>query len=318
MISGWDFVRGIAGSLGVDILAPTVGNHDVISREPSDDPFSLIRGLSPKFPVESTPTFNEFWANGFCIHDGDTFRILAINSVKCHTNPQSAKRGLVDARQLEELDSYLEAGPPKPFQVAVCHHHPMLHEDIGLGTADVMENGSLLTSLLSNHGFHLIVHGHKHHPKLSYAPGATSLPVFASGSFSAGMRNGLATRTRNLFHMIKLYRDSNGHGGVRGVIRSWQFQVWRGWTQATWGAADFPHTTGFGCYDLPDTLAGRVEESLRRLGDPFVRWQRVSGDIPELRFVPPTVFEAVGKCLKNRGIEFSPNPPDEPNSIGFA
>ena len=113
---------------------------------------------------------------------------MIINSVATHLTKEAAEHGSISHQQLALLETALSQKEALPFQIAVCHHHPILHEDIGLGTLDVMENGSLLTDLLASHGFHLLIHGHKHHPKLSYAPGAVPLPVLASGSFAAGMR----------------------------------------------------------------------------------------------------------------------------------
>jgi 3',5'-cyclic AMP phosphodiesterase CpdA len=221
IISGWGFVGEIAKALNVETLAPTLGNHDVNSRKPEEDPFKIVKGLGPKFPTSDDMAHNHFWANGFCILEGDIYRILIVNSVMSHLNEDAAKRGFITTQQLASIEQALSATSPKQFQFAVCHHHPMAHEDIGLGTDDLMVNGSLLTQMLSEKGFHLLVHGHKHHPKLSYAPGAV-LPVLAAGSFSAGMKNGLASRTRNVFHSICIeFCDQTK--ATRGTILTWQF-----------------------------------------------------------------------------------------------
>jgi hypothetical protein len=200
MLSGWGFIQEIAKSLSAGTVVPTLGNHDVLSRKPSDDPFKLAKNLSsPKFPISSEELSDLFWSRGFFSIENDQWRVLAVNSVMSHNNEISEKRGLITTKQLGDISSYLEAMGPKSVQIAVCHHHPLLHEDIGLGTDDVMENGGLLLQLLAERGFSLLIHGHKHHPKLTCV---NALPVFAAGSFSAGMTSGLASRTRNLFHFI--------------------------------------------------------------------------------------------------------------------
>jgi hypothetical protein len=315
MISGWAFVNEIANSLQATVIAPTLGNHDVISRNPSDDPFSLAKALHPEFPSSTEHIYNEFWANGFCIVEGTNFRIAIVNSVASHTNEASAKRGLVSDLQLAQLKRALESVTPKPFQVAVCHHHPILHEDIGLGTSDIMVNGSLLVELLSGHGFHLLVHGHKHHPKLSYVAGAEPLPILAAGSFSAGMKNGLASRTRNVFHVITLSRASTS-AGVYGLIRTWQFQHSRGWTPASSSATDFPHKAGFGCYSRPGELAEKVEAVFRHLNRPIVKWTEIASAIPELRFVIPVTLAEIQRTLTEKRMQTHPAFPDEPTHLG--
>ena len=209
MLSGWGFVQEIGSALGASCIAPTLGNHDVISRQPCDDAFKLARRLrSPKFPSADEQAFDQFWSKGFFVVDGEQWRVLAVNSVASHTTEESAKQGLVTPHQLDSIQNFLSSATPKAVQVAMCHHHPILHEDIGLGKSDVMENGSLLVETLSKYGFSLLVHGHKHHPKLTYSSGPTPLPILASGSFSAGMKNGLASRTRNVFHLVTLSNSS--------------------------------------------------------------------------------------------------------------
>jgi len=273
--------------------------------------------LRPMFPASSRQEFEGFWAKGFCLLEQDHFRVLVINSVASHTNEKSAKQGLVSNQQLDDIARSLNTAAVKPFQIAVCHHHPMLHEDINLGKSDVMENGSLLTALLAERGFDLVVHGHKHHPKLSYAPGATPIAVLASGSFAAGMKSGLATRTRNVFHIVTLHKDDSRNGCIEGTVLTWQFRQWKGWTPATWDSAEFPHRTGFGCHEPPGKLAEEAEAVFRKRGVDVCKWPDVALGVPELRFVPPAVFESVGRHLKAKGLDLCPPPPDDPGYIGL-
>lgn len=315
MISGWGYVGEIANALNVETLAPTLGNHDVNSRKPEEDPFKIARGLSPKFPISSDAICDQFWAKGFCLLEGDYYRILVVNSVMSHMSEEAAKHGLVTTHQLDEISTALTEAPSKQFQIAVCHHHPMAHEDIGLGTSDLMENGSLLTQMLADKGFHLLVHGHKHHPKLSYAPGVQALPVLAAGSFAAGMKNGLASRTRNVFHSISI-EYSKENKITRGSILTWQFRLSKGWTPASWDAVDFPHKTGFGSLIDPEQLADQVHKAFSNLNQPVAKWERVVHSVPDLQYVPPSSFEKVGSLLKAKGLNLQPPPPDEPQYIG--
>ncbi len=207
---------------------------------------------------------------------------MIINSVATHLTKEAAEHGSISHQQLALLETALSQKEALPFQIAVCHHHPILHEDIGLGTLDVMENGSLLTDLLASHGFHLLIHGHKHHPKLSYAPGAVPLPVLASGSFAAGMKHGLASRTRNLFHLVTL--QTSGPPGllVKGTIETWQFRLSKGWVPATWVSADFPFRTGFGCCDPPATIAAKINAAFQNCSTKIARW--IPFQIPSPKF----------------------------------
>jgi hypothetical protein len=129
------------------------------------------------------------------------------------------------------------------------------------------------------------------------------------------MKSGLATRTRNVFHLIDLSRQAFD-SFTFGTIRTWQFQHSRGWTPATCDAADFPHLTGFGCYERPETLANAVLEQFHSIGQPVLPWSQMLKRLPQLQFIPPAVFKALADSLRTKAIEFSPPAPDLPSVIG--
>ncbi len=178
-----------------------------------------------------------------------------------------------------------------------------------------MENGSLFTELLEEEGFHLVVHGHKHYPRLVYAPGAGRLPVLGAGSFSAALPLGLASRTRNLFHIVTLMNSSHP-AEMHGFVRTWQFQHALGWTPSTWQSAGFPHRAGFGSALNPLQVAQLVERALTGAAKEFIPWAEVLKSNDALRFVPPKVWQAAQKELSSHGLRATPDLPDEPDFVG--
>jgi hypothetical protein len=315
LISGWDFVRQMGSAVGAPLLIPTLGNHDVVSRKPSDDAFGIARSLSPCFPCEEGAEYDQFWAHGYCVFETKEARFLTVNSVRSHTNEESAERGLILPQQLASLDTALSKFSAKTFNVAICHHHPILHEDINLGTKDVMQNGGELLTLLAKHNFDLVVHGHKHHPKLTCLSTPGTVAVFAAGSFSAGMSGGLATRTRNVFHLISLRRASKSDS-VFGTIKTWQFQIAKGWTPASVDAVDFPFVTGFGCVEGGAALAAKVLAQFRLKNQDYCQWSEIRRHLPELDYVPPTTFAQMAGVIADSGVNLTPRPPDQPQFIG--
>ncbi len=314
--SAWDEVGKIARSLQAKVTAATLGNHDVIWKAPVDNSFKLANDLLPQFPTSDPELYKHFWADGFYIEEKENYRILVVNSVWHQTNEVSAKRGLISTSQLDSIEKRLSDCSPKAFQIALCHHHPIQHEEIDLGPNDLMENGSIFVDLLSKYKFSLLVHGHKHHPRLRVGnSGGYYLPVFAAGSFSAGMKLGLGTRARNVFHIIEL-EDSSDNTSPKGTIKTWQFQVQRGWTKATYSAADFPHLAGFGSNCQPDELASLVERTFNSHDKEIISWTHITTSIPEIQWVPPSTLNAVNRVLSTRGFQLSPSAPDRPQTIG--
>ena len=98
-----------------------------------------------------------------------------------------------------------------------------------------MTNGSLLLELLGSGEFGrwLVVHGHKHHPKLTYASGgAASAVIFSAGSLSVDIQHELQGHSRNQFYLIDLPLNEIAKGRFVGRIEAWDWTNGRGWIPA--------------------------------------------------------------------------------------
>jgi UDP-2,3-diacylglucosamine pyrophosphatase LpxH len=298
LTSGWSFVKEIARSLGDCPIAITLGNHDVDSHRTHDaDVFKIPRHFDPSFPCADSSRRQAFWANGLFSIEGSEWRIVVINSVMSHHDEKSAKRGKVTESQLAALRANLADGVRPRFQVALCHHHPIPHEGLGLGADDLMENGSLLVELLEEYEFNLVVHGHKHYPRLRYSgAGTTGITVFASGSLSA-ISPWVMTNTKNLFHIVEL-DGSSVPGCIRqGIIHSWAFGYGKGWQKRHSDAADFPAIAGFGCRMSPRDIAAGTAQIVSQLEVPLLSWDQLIQSQPQPAFLLPTDFERYSEIL---------------------
>lgn len=180
------------------------------------------------------------------------------------------------------------------------HHHPIQHEDSNLGSEDLMKNGSRLIDTLEKYGYCLVIHGHKHHPRIRYASGGSnSLPVFASGSLSGSNNKAILTITRNLFHVIDFPEGSCSKKGVVGIIRSWEFNMGMGWRIATRSSADFPGKTGFGCRENISTLVCKISKYYQRNKKrQKCLWHTVTKQFPIIEYLIPGDFQQLEKALK--------------------
>lgn len=291
-------VQRIAEALSVKDTFIVPGNHDIDSRGTHGaDPFAPVRNRIASMPGPDLSLQQDFWTKGFALSCKPPLALVAINSVKAHVDESEAKRGSISAADLEALDSVLMQVPAEcRIRVAVTHHHPQLHEDCGMSSDDVMRRGSELLRVLENRGFILVVHGHKHHPKLSYAQGGGSTPtVFASGSLSAIVHYSLATLTRNLFHVVDT--DVGQLDGCYGCgrIETWEFNYGRGWNPATLQSAGFPFRTGFGCRWPVSDVARTVATAT---GTSRARWRDLVDRIQQLDYVLPSDLERVFSILE--------------------
>lgn len=295
----WDQIHQSGKLLGAKLTTATVGNHDIDSRETTlaEDPKELLQQLNPKYPLPDTNLTNEFWAQNFTLYQGDNYSLLLLNTCVKHGKPEELERGYITIHTLNQLKKRIDSAPLKAINILLCHHHPHQHSELSLGDHDVMKNGQLLIDSLALNGNWLIIHGHKHHPKISYAAGGASSPiVFASGSFSGNFGPEAETRTRNQFHLVDIVQLKDKPYAFYGMVRSWNWAFGSGWVRSIGGAvAGMPPTAGFGTRLHPAELAKIVASKMVR--SKLKKWDELCKSIPELNFQLPQDYEQFKNIL---------------------
>ena len=97
--------------------------------------------------------------------------VLCINSeIYVQKGSPDEQRGQVDEEQLANIKRQLKGIKKKRLEsavrIALIHHHPVLIPALAesyKGYDAVMRSGQLL-NILREYGFHIVLHGHKHHP----------------------------------------------------------------------------------------------------------------------------------------------------------
>lgn len=317
--SGWAGSKKIQEKLGAKDIIVTIGNHDVdINKKVCpEDPFFIARTLSNDFPTTVEKHWNEFYARGFYIFTNKDAIFLNLNSCFFHNNEKEAKRGKITEWQLEKLEKELTRYSKKTFKIALTHHHPHAHEYLKLGTDDIMYNGGNLLNLLNNYGFDILIHGHKHDPQISYSQGSTnSLAVLASGSFSA-ISNRMLSNTKNTFHLITLINKPFTNCYKQGIIETYGFSPGNGWSNSEKISPRFPSITGFGCRGILAEYVKEIEGLLAKKTNDKISWEDVLSDLPHLKFLIPQDLIKLCNLLKDKFIEMSPKPPDNPKEVGM-
>lgn len=293
---GWDQLHSIKDRLRASQLIATTGNHDVFSRFPERaETFNAIehlKRLRPYYPVNDRDKALKYWGAGYAISEGDNYRIVTLNSCYAHGTGRSEEydRGRVAETVLDDLREDLGSLPLKPISILLCHHHPQQHAELQLGEGDVMYGGQRLLDLLARHGSWLVIHGHKHHAKITYAAGDCGSPVvFSAGSFGAFLSPQLATRTKNQFYMINVERPES-LDSVVGAVRCWSWFVEAGWRPSVNGDHGLLDGSGFG-YRLPvSLLASQIQAALPP--HPLL-WAELCERMPYLRYVLSSDLERV-------------------------
>jgi 3',5'-cyclic AMP phosphodiesterase CpdA len=317
-ISGWGYVKEIAENLKVakENIIATLGNHDVDSRFniSPDDVFMVAQGIGNGFPFAGQEMVDIFWAKGYVFLEYEHIRFLVINTVKFHSNKEAAARGKVNDTQLKEIREYLTAHKDAKLQVALCHHHPVMHSRFNLGEDDVIASGADLVDILNEQGIHLLIHGHKHDPWLRYSGGNnSSFPIFSSGSFSA-QTNLMVSPARNTFHTIEISRVDFGR--AKGIIRTWEYLFGIGWRRADSGDELFPQNAGFGFSGAVEELVESTITLIDGNANNLMNWEDFLARNPNVEYLTPAECKKFREMLSEREIITHPELPKRPDFIG--
>lgn len=306
----WTWLGKIGTALGVTRIASTVGNHDLDHEH--YEPDGQLKSLSPLFPINDAAQRAVYWTDHFAVIEDPLYRLLLLNSSAFHAkDPPEKNHGRIGERTLLQLQSLLATSERKPIQLLLCHHHPHQHADYGLGEHDVMTYGQHLLDCLGKHGLWLVVHGHKHHPKLTHAAGGSNAPwVFAAGSVSAIPWSGTSGHNSNQFYLIDFDLASFDKLGWGGRIRAWDWAVEDGWRPASSGSG-LPSDFGFGFLGDIAGIAQKIRSVLPAKDAGYLSWSTLRSRIPVLDRMSPRDLDE----LTNHGIALELDANGNPSQI---
>lgn len=304
----WNKLHIVKTKLEANLLAVTAGNHDVDSRfKYTDyDAKGLLQSLEPAFPLEDEALNNQYWARNFVILVKEDYRLVILNSSAYHGAKEGEfEHGRISPRTVEALRIELEKMEqehPRLVNILLCHHHPHKHGDIEDDDYSVMDGAPKLLQLLESgdYGNWIVIHGHKHHPRICYAAGGSSAPViFSAGSFSATLYPELSTQARNQFYMIEFPLSDLTGLGLTGTFRAWDWSKGKGWLKAH-ERSGLPSHGGFGNKDNVDSIAASIATFVKSKMEPWVTWEEVDVEFPKLKYLLPNNLTAVIRKLESR------------------
>ena len=263
----WTAVSEIGQRLGADTVAGTVGNHDIDSRNIHNDfdPKGTLQALAPPFPLPAEDQNDRFWSRHFEVLQTNMYRLVVLNSCAFHGGPPAEHlHGRISEPTLHHLQSRLAESDAAPVNVLLCHHHPLKHMDYELGEYDEMAGGQLLLELLGSgrYGEWIVVHGHKHHPKLRYAHGGGAAPVvFSAGSLCSTLNPQLIHHSTQQFYIIDFPLEVQSQFGMVGTFQTWNWSFGHGWSrQAT--VQDLPDVGVLDCESTRSCSPARSQPQL--------------------------------------------------------
>jgi predicted phosphodiesterase len=303
----WERLHLIKARLKADDLFVTSGNHDLDSRYThSDDAKGVLQSLTPMYPLADENLTNKYWSRNYVVLTQDRYRIVLLNSSAYHgTRNEEFAHGRVTIRTVEALKTELETlekAYHRDLNILVCHHHPLKYADIGDPDYSDMEGAPRLVDALGSgdYGHWIIIHGHRHQPRLTYATGPSTAPiVFSAGSLTAVLYPELQLLARNQFYIIEFPLDEIKTLGLGliGTFQSWDWVLGLGWRPASRNSG-LPAYGGFGNRHILPML-DNIEAVINSRGEPWtLDWEDVVTEVPGLKFLLPSDLETLIKRLK--------------------
>jgi hypothetical protein len=301
---GWLQVHRLAAELRAGEPVVTVGNHDLDSRfkTSTSSPQRILRLLDPPFPTADGRAAASYWSSGYCIIDRTPqVRVVLVNSCSLHGYETEKDRqldhGFIPDEIFSQLPEDLAGRPPVEINILVCHHHPI---EIELPAEDrsVITNGDQLVELLtrlSPPGW-IVLHGHRHLPKLQYASAAANAPVvFSAGSLAANLHLGLQGRAANQFYILDLEGAGNG---LRGRYEAWTWDQYEGEWRKGQDTLALPGQGGFGFRPEASVAAQTIAEVVPLHTRASVTWRVVEDHKPEFKYLLPQHRQPILDQLK--------------------
>lgn len=303
-----EFIRQAAEALGVSydkiVFAP--GNHDVDWSvfDPDDD--TGVRWAQRYNPIgHSNFHFRTLVNQGvgdvfsspyFIAWTFDDLLAISYNSAS-HDSPvpeSEVHHGLADPVHLDAIREYLESiGPTNNHLLLfLVHHHPLEFANPIPRTPDfsLMTNAESLLSLLHEHNFDLLIHGHKHHPRFETHSTHTypHLPILCSGSFSVEIDTQWAGTIDNQFHLVTVSERAGDENRIAGTITSWSNNHARGWIPSEKSSSGIHHIIPFGSYVMPFELDARLRPFITKwlTEHDHITWRQVVEKFPDLEHLP--------------------------------
>lgn len=306
--SGWAFMEEIRQKLGAKIKIGIPGNHDINSRKLNGkDALSFIKNFHEAYPTHDDNLNAKFWGDGYCIQIDNGIMFLLINTVHDHLDSGKANSSTIKPETLEAIGKEIKYLSNESIQAKICmlHHHPIKHSNINnYKDSDSLDNGDELISLLCHNAFNIVIHGHKHQPRIVEYNG---LSIFATGSFSS-IANLPATGFQTMFHVIEFTSDYK-----KGIIHSWEFNIRDGW-QRNYNRK-FPYKIGFGANCDLEVTAKSIYDLVSTDSMPKF-YEEVLKIEPNLEFMIPERLVILGNILRDKyRLVVDPEYPLIPNKV---
>jgi hypothetical protein len=184
------------------------------------------------------------------------------------------------------------------------HHHPISYDDDSGYWKDFsqLQNNARLRAVLADLQFDLVIHGHRHHPNLTYelSDVGHGRTFVCAGSFSAPLS--FNDRLLNQFHSITLNQRETRDVPLSGTLENWSHGYPYGWGPSKSSIGGIEHRIRFGnIMDFEVAKALVIASLAAYLPKKVVRWVDLIEEVEDLRHLPARLVRRVLSSIESDG-----------------
>jgi len=236
----------------------------------------------------------------FTIWNTPELLVVGYNSSH-HDSPEISHHGYIDIKHLDEMKNAIGCLPLSRDQVRLflVHHHIMQYDDPSPEWPDksIMVNAEQLQLFLRESNFDMLVHGHKHLPRLTThsIDGSPEVIILCSGSFSVTIDSKWAGTINNQFHIINIEERDEEENLIAGRVESWSYNYLRGWVESDCVHDGIPHIEPFGSYIRPTKLKELLRPLIAQgfLESDYIEWASLVKGNERLKHLRPKMIQTV-------------------------
>jgi 3',5'-cyclic AMP phosphodiesterase CpdA len=237
--------------------------------------------------------------------------VLGINSAAFDGPTAATHSGVIRQETIHAIDTFLKELPVDFSQTRVCllHHHPIQYSEKIPNSVDlsIAVNSENLINVLNKHSFDLILHGHKHQPRLKTHLINNCHPFVSlcAGSFSSILHPLHFDGSSNLFHIMNIDGRDQSSKGIQGTLQSWTYT-----TEGIWKPSHenrgIPAVEAFGSLATPTQIKTDLKNTIPNLmiRSTVCKWTDLVSQHPHLDFVNSNVaFKLMSEVAHELGCE---------------
>lgn len=323
--AAWGLVNQLKNALHASEVFAVTGNHDIASRVAGDEPeiWERLKKLVPHYPSPGLSELERlrYWGDHYAIAKFGGIRFVLLNTCNSHARGEGEYgHGRVTDYTIDRIIASTPEDCSIKMNILVCHHHPIRYSDLADTFSDyseMMHGSRLLDALANTDNPWLVIHGHKHFPKVTYSGGdSAAVTVFSAGSFSAILTPVYFSTAVNQFYILDIDLGDVADFGLVGTVRAWDWVKGVGWSPSVYRdthSGRLVSGSGFGYRANIKQMAKDIDSFLA--GENVMAWSLVAAKFRSLKYLLLEDRVRLFSSLASRGITPVSANPLEPVQI---